>query len=283
MCEILYKYLPPCRTGFCKDDKVGLVSGFFPALTLVASRPFDLNDPFEFAINIDYALTPENVEHILEKHKRYNAHEIAKEKNISVSDAYKTINRNLKNLKENPAYRESSSKTLYGNWKTLQNESFRILSLSKNKTSLLMWAHYAEEHKGFAVGLSQKLSAIKPHKIVFPFRSMIYEKEFTKFELGNPGNVKMAEKVFTTKSEEWAYEKEARIIYLCQPHENDLTKIKLEFAPEAVKEIIFGARMEDGLKKQMRDFCQNREDLRHVKFFQAEVSRTHYKLDFIPL
>ena len=47
MSEKLYKYLPPERTGFYKNIDDTIMPGFFPNLTLIASKLSDLNDPFE--------------------------------------------------------------------------------------------------------------------------------------------------------------------------------------------------------------------------------------------
>lgn len=102
--------------------------------------------------------------------------------------------------------------------------SVGITSLSETSRNLLMWSHYASEHKGVCIGY--KLPLIHPHKnksIEPPeFKKVNYDSQLFDHEHINLLNRKdidtneifsqIAERILTTKSDGWTYEKEYRYI-----------------------------------------------------------------------
>ncbi len=102
--------------------------------------------------------------------------------------------------------------------------SVGITSLSETSRNLLMWSHYASEHKGFCVGY--KLPLLPPHKskMIEPseFKKVNYDSQLFDHEhihLLNRKDIdtdeifsQIAERILTTKSQEWTYEKEYRYI-----------------------------------------------------------------------
>jgi len=104
-----------------------------------------------------------------------------------------------------------------------------ILSLSQTCESILMWSHYAAEHRGicieFAVPISDSLHEVKyspdvPH---YTLHDIIVNR--------NADNLLL---LFTTKHEHWSYEKEIRIIL----DRGDI----LHDVPGPISSIIFGLR-----------------------------------------
>lgn len=102
--------------------------------------------------------------------------------------------------------------------------SVGITSLSETSRNLLMWSHYASQHKGVCIGY--KLPLIHPHKnksVEAPeFKKVNYDTQLFDHEhihLLNRKDIdtdeifsQIAERILTTKSEEWTYEKEYRYI-----------------------------------------------------------------------
>lgn len=91
-------------------------------------------------------------------------------------------------------------------WKEMKEtkKQVRICSLSKNYTNALMWAHYADEHKGFCIELEVPDSTWKQLEVK-------YETIMPKLFSGtNPD--KALETIFGVKSDYWSYEEEIRFI-----------------------------------------------------------------------
>lgn len=104
---------------------------------------------------------------------------------------------------------EKGSKLVYD----IVNFRYRIFSSSKDYNNHLLWAHYANSHKGFCVGynksdienLSYKVSDINYSKKLPTFKKI---KKETFIE------------ILYTKSYEWCYENECRALY--ELKENDV-------------------------------------------------------------
>lgn len=100
-----------------------------------------------------------------------------------------------------------------------------VISLSETQHNLLMWAHYANQHKGICVGYkSDVLSSTdfpkyvkipihkKPVKINYDSKKIFdfdYDLDYTD---DNSLFKSVLNKVLTTKGDDWIYEKEHRII-----------------------------------------------------------------------
>jgi hypothetical protein len=82
--------------------------------------------------------------------------------------------------------------------------SWRIASFSASATNLLLWSHYAAGHKGVAVELKFPDDQPGLHKVKYSDFSYIFGDD-TDPKMSYPG-------IFSAKTEEWAYEKEWRII-----------------------------------------------------------------------
>ncbi|EIS3742429.1 DUF2971 domain-containing protein [Aeromonas hydrophila] len=103
-----------------------------------------------------------------------------------------------------------------------------IISLSETPRNLLMWAHYADNHKGMCIGykknvLEEKSSELKkdrfeiavlsPKKINYDnYRFPIEDYLFPDNMSANEIEKQFVMRHFFTKSDEWIYEKEFRFI-----------------------------------------------------------------------
>ncbi|WP_218573538.1 DUF2971 domain-containing protein [Rheinheimera lutimaris] len=113
-----------------------------------------------------------------------------------------------------------------------------VICLSESKDNLLMWAHYANEHKGVVVGIfdfgpqnifdnlflpslltSRSLIAYNPFDgVIRPImyrKGLRYRNDRFDFDYSNvcsEGGARVLSEIFLQKSEEWIYEKEHRII-----------------------------------------------------------------------
>ncbi len=167
-----------------------------------------------------------------------------------------------------------------------------LLSLSENAQETVMWAHYAERHKGAVIGID--FDNVSPDTNGPPgilMNSVSYSKDRPKINvLEEPeGSVALEafQKALMTKSDSWEYEKEFRAIFLVDDLEimqqKGLAHLKdfkgkdtwfLRLNPVSIREVIFGLYTDESLKSDIRKLieCQG---LQHVKLYQAEESETY--------
>lgn len=156
------------------------------------------------------------------------------------------------------------------------NKRIGIYSLSTSYEDKLLWAHYANSHRGFCIEYNlDKLidSYIHESKNHFPVLYSLKpsELEFTDISQASTNNGSLLQKIFACKSKEWEYEKEYRIVT------NDFGIHNYDF--DAVQSIYFGLKMPDSQKKAM----MNRLEGRSIKFYQITKMSNDYNLQAILL
>lgn len=168
------------------------------------------------------------------------------------------------------------------------NENIGVLSLSEKRDDLLMWAHYAQNHKGLVVGFDsehkyfhQQLSPSDEFRYV---RKVHYSKNRPTIRLTTIEDVTG---IFLTKSEEWTYEYEWRIMRPLP----DATETKVingesihlfSFPPDCVTEVILGYRMSPELKKEILEYLSSDKQYSHVKKYVVLLDEREFKLNIIP-
>jgi hypothetical protein len=92
-------------------------------------------------------------------------------------------------------------------------EGLGILCLAERPDNLLMWAHYADHHRGLVIGFDRKNHFFNRKRSAndefYHLRQVKYSKERPQRFLRHMDAVD----VFLTKSEEWAYESEWRMAF----------------------------------------------------------------------
>lgn len=162
-------------------------------------------------------------------------------------------------------------------------ENLGICSFSQKKNNQLMWSHYADEHRGLCIEFDVREILNRNSDLSFAFVN--YQSELPELKLAEEfivaleslkkgfDNIASDEfrKILKTKSIDWSYESEARIIKL------EYGVIK--FSPECILSISFGLRTS---KKDILNIRKllNHKDYSHVKWFRAKKSSINYDLDF---
>ena len=163
-----------------------------------------------------------------------------------------------------------------------------LLSVSQEARNTVMWAHYADKHKGAVIGIDFdsvfSQYGIKMHCVGYsgqrPKINILDDFESTEFK-------EKLSKILETKSVDWSYEKEFRNIFddasLMDLEQQGLACLRkfngketwfLRLKPESIREIIFGLYTEESLRLAIRKLIA-RPELRHVKLYQAEESETY--------
>lgn len=149
-----------------------------------------------------------------------------------------------------------------------------ILCLSKIKDSLLMWSHYADNHRGVVL----EFKASSKESIFNQAKKVIYSKSFAKFnfkEMRDDSN-SVIDKYVLTKNIDWNYEEEWRISI-------PLTDYKVprelrSFDSNDLAALYLGCRISDSNKTTIVSL-RNRF-FPHAKIYQAEKSLEGFSLIF---
>lgn len=98
-----------------------------------------------------------------------------------------------------------------------------ITSFSETQRNILMWAHYASRHKGICIGYSSELLKENGEHMLMKvnYDSVLYEQEYLddldlKTNFNSDEINDFCDHLFTTKSNDWSYEKEHRYVSTCE-------------------------------------------------------------------
>ena len=146
---------------------------------------------------------------------------------------------------------------------------FYSLALSKNEfpDNELMWAHYANSHKGFCIAYDIKqleFSEERPYNV--NEMQVVYKLNPPIIDILNILNKDFLVKMFGTKSNIWEYENELRLIY------NGFGLKK--YNPFSLKSVYFGLNMDEKYQKQIIDGLSNRD----INFYKMSMEKESYKL-----
>lgn len=184
-------------------------------------------------------------------------------------------------------YFEDHLKNLFQNWelekinaKNITRQKFEMLINKAAKRviqrkglacfmsscdNLLMWAHYADSHKGVCL----KFDILEDTTFFSPANKVIYSKDYPEFDYLTDKN-DFVNQMFFTKSEEWTYEGEVRVL---KDKEGNY-----DFNPNSLKEIIFGCKISDDDKKTLTKVI--RTYYQACQLIQAEKNDNSFSLEF---
>jgi hypothetical protein len=253
----------------------------------------DFNDPFEFENP-----APDLTQAYKNARKKYR--ELFDNKEIT-----RKVFLQLVDLAKRP-----SEEVLQERKQTLDNIKKNILNigilcLSEIDNNILMWSHYAEEHRGFCIEFDQldaNISVVSdtikvqyleefedlnnPDLMVDFFMIMFWdyrdwprpkwEKKYIELSeaLVKHEESQSAVAIMGNKYIDWSYEKEVRLT----------TKVKgpLKYDPKSVISITFGLRMSESDKSTIMNICKA-NDKCHIRFKQAEKVKSGYGIKNINL
>ncbi len=142
----------------------------------------------------------------------------------------------------------------------------RICCFSRKNDDILLWTHYADEHRGFCL----EFDVLEDVDFFLPIFPVVYEKDFAPAKLwDNPG--KILEQLFQRKSAAWKYEEEVRII---KKGRSGLRS----YCPCSLKSVIFGCRTSEKNINLVKTILAD-----SVQYKRAEVSKTSYRLNIVEL
>lgn len=161
---------------------------------------------------------------------------------------------------------------------------YGILSLSSEIDNLLLWAHYASSHSGYAIefDITQVVRRHKPSQTSYPDNYFEYNLMPSPVNYGRerPASISATNELtepFYHKSDEWCYEKEYRVI------SNFGSGLK-NFEPSLLASIYFGCKISEANKTKLINavdkYVANTGN--KVALYQASADDCKYELNFEP-
>jgi hypothetical protein len=218
--------------------------------TIWLSNPDSFNDPFDCAITLDRKKYEESIAHVVSV-----ALEQYKPNEFDIDD-FKSIKPGDKKAFEN--FRNGILE-LIQNW--------GICSFSALPDHMLLWSHYANNHRGFCVEYNCREGS-EFRKVVFKVN---YENTMPSLSAKDFGESKekALDILWLTKAKCWSYEEEWRVM---MPEGNRLYK-----SPE-VYSVIFGARMPESERKMLAETLRHQPE---IIFKEAVLAEGEFRIEIV--
>lgn len=204
------------------------------------SKPGAFNDPFDCSLDYNKVVSVDTINAFLNN--------LSADPNVSAEEI-KEVRDSLLDVDGKVKKGVAENKMLVDAFDTFQREvtEYGVLSLTENCENILMWSHYADNHKGFCLeferGEDNDLGDYRKTKQVTYSRHCPIIDVNKVVSNDNPKGEFL--KMLFTKSEEWRYEQEWRI---CYSKGNSLMDY-----PGPLKAIIFGHLTSENHKQAIKE------------------------------
>jgi hypothetical protein len=210
---ILYKYRPCDRFN---EDVLLAHEVFLP-------RPSAFNDPFDCRISLRYEGGPQEWVRFFSDSFRRD-HPDWPESRISTEVA-SLLDGGMPQAAQTPHFAQ---------WLIDQDlQRMEVLSLSESRDNILLWAHYADRHRGVCFGFATQEWVLLKHA-----QPVKYQADYPTANALQISMEDARERVGFTKAIAWAYEREWRVVRSATPNQ------RYRFPPEALVEVILGAEID---------------------------------------
>lgn len=160
------------------------------------------------------------------------------------------------------------------------------LCFSKNGRHPLMWAHYADEHKGAVIEFASDRPCFNRGSYTEGVGSFV-DVTYTKSRpILNAASGENALRVLAlSKAAEWEYEEEMRLLLpladVDEVVDDKYHLIKVD--PLSVQSIICGCRASDAFVAKITEAVQRDIRLSHVRLYKAQPCKKDYVLNYVDL
>ncbi len=168
-----------------------------------------------------------------------------------------------------------------------------ILSLSAAEKNLLMWAHYADSHRGMLIEFNPKHSFFNgpnPSDGEFNFGMLtlvVYSKNRPKDNVETTSPLEILP-MLKTKSDEWIEEQEWRVYQMLENRDEQTTKgnetvYLFKLPPDCIKRVVVGRNMDYQNRKKVVDIVNMNPKLKDVKIEESVLNLDLFSLEYQPL
>jgi hypothetical protein len=228
------------------------------------SNPENFNDPYDCNIDFDFENTHEELELFFREvnnspefaHRKMNESELQ-------SQVIECVN-NPELLRQR--YRDQNIEEI---------KKIGVCCFSESDDKLLMWSHYGAKHKGICLTFDVKediqLFSSIPYVVEYPSK---YPKINA---IRERGFFKLRHHVFATKSSEWSYEEEVRII---RDDRFSSYRGEVKFNKKSLNAIKFGYKSDPNDQLKIREVLKQAGGYDHVKFYLAKLKRLDFGIEY---
>ena len=173
--------------------------------------------------------------------------------------------KNIKTQKDEQFFLEALEKVRIRCFVPARDPKTKTKKKLKPYLNTLMWAHYANSHKGMCIKYKLSPSLIKrTDKTTGIFAAVEYPKGA--FNI-NSHDIFEFNECFLTKQSEWKYEKEVRLIYFNADNSDYFQPLKLD-DDNRIEAIYFGYNCSETDKKTIKKLFTHDST---IKFYQMEI------------
>lgn len=153
------------------------------------------------------------------------------------------------------------------------SDELGVVCLTAVVNNQLLWAHYASGHTGISI----RFRATDHRHVDFLGQALAvtYQKERQAINFYLDNLQDQTRKRLLTKSLDWAYENEQRILVINRNHQAFFT-----FHPSTVDAIYLGCRIDERRRRLVREWLSIRKGAPTPRLFQAHASKNNYELAF---
>ncbi|MEM7358263.1 MAG: DUF2971 domain-containing protein [Pseudomonadota bacterium] len=151
-----------------------------------------------------------------------------------------------------------------------------VLSMARSHSSMLMWSHYADNHKGVCLGYDiNRRHGQRVYRARYDLPRKIPFELIEDWRLGGSTSAEkeLRAHFFLTKSKDWVYENEYRLLRSPDGKESG---IGADYAPSEIAEVMFGLYCDFSVKVAMVRLLDNSS--KKVKFFDMTTKASSFEL-----
>jgi len=149
----------------------------------------------------------------------------------------------------------------------------KIACFSEKKHNLLMWSHYSRNHTGICIefDVAKLIAHLKRTENTPFFLKVRYSSKRDSFSWSEIGDADNLVKWLKTKSIDWKYEKEVRLLKITTED------YSLPIRQDLIKHIYLGSRIDDKNEKRILEICKNK--FSNVMISKTSLSKKEYILE----
>lgn len=282
--------LPERIFKYVNSDRIDILE----KLLIRFTQPSCFNDPFEMRLSVG-GHTPEKLEEAQEKLNRINYRQFVLSGREMPYEEFRKIQNThnktaMNRLKYDSHYQKQAAIIhAFKNW----DSQVGILSLSATEKNLLMWAHYADSHRGMLIEFNPEHSffnAPNPTDGEFNFGMLAkvhYSINRPRDDVETTSPLEILPMI-KTKSNEWVKEQEWRVYQLLENRDKQITAgnetVSLfKLPPDCIKRVIVGYNMGYKNRKRVVTALRTNPELKDVKIEESILHLDLFSLVYKPL
>lgn len=171
------------------------------------------------------------------------------------------------------SFDKEKKRTRHKRKEELLKENFKgigVCCFSRNVNSILMWSHYASNHKGFCLEFhsNRALDGINPLDV-------IYVNDFIKASYYNNHKDALFHLIYT-KAKDWEYENELRSIQINLLNEEAR---KISYSKKELKSIYLGVNIDSNIKQQLLEIVEKVYN-KKIVVYQGVLSKLNFEINW---